>query len=118
VPRVSLSRHAPGTTTDEEWVAAGCTAAVTAGAYCISSCRAGSGAGSGGPGWIISPDGVPLATTSYDRPFASADVDLEAADQAKQTYPRNVIFDFSVHRRIPPAHPAGQAGRGDISAAS
>src|SRR2546421_6683906 len=102
VPRVSLSRHTPGTTTDEEWVAAGCTAAVTAGAYCISSCRAGSGAGSGGPGWIISPDGVPLAITSYDRPFASAGVDLETADQGKQTYPPPVIFAFSGQQRKPP----------------
>ena len=118
VPRVSLPRHMPGTTTDEAWMAAACTAAVTSGAYCISSCRAGDGAGSGGPGWIIAPDGIPLAVTSYDRPFASVEVDLEAADAAKQTYPRNLIFDFCVHRRVPPAQPAGQAGRGDTSAAS
>jgi N-carbamoylputrescine amidase len=111
VPRVTGAGRVPSTTSIEGWLAGGCAAAVTSGAYCISSSRAAGGAGSGGPGWIISPDGIPLATTSDGRPFVSMDIDLAAADEAKETYPRYMIFDVSVHRPLPPGRSAVQAGQ-------
>jgi hypothetical protein len=44
-----------------------------------------------------------LAVTSNDEPFVTADVQLAAAERAKETYPRSVIFDVSVHHTPPEA---------------
>ena len=77
----------------QKWLAGGQTAAVCAGAYCLSSNiwnPTGSKADCGGLGWIISPEGDVLAQTSEDSPFASVEVDLEFARQSKSTYPRYV----------------------------
>ena len=77
---------------NDKWLAGGRTAAVVAGAFCLSSNHAGR-AGQmelGGAGWICDPDGGILATTSADRPFLTLDLDLKKADIAKQTYPRYV----------------------------
>ena len=38
----------------------------------------------------MTPDGDILARTSEDNPIISLEIDLAAADEAKQTYPRNV----------------------------
>jgi uncharacterized protein len=43
-----------------------------------------------GGSWIVGPDGDILARTDEKNPIVSLEVDLAAADQAKQTYPRNV----------------------------
>lgn len=76
----------------DKWLAGGRTAAVMAGAYCLSSNRYGKGKGFdwGGLGWVIDPNGEVLATTNEDDPFVTIDLDLSDADQAKNTYPRNV----------------------------
>ena len=42
-------------------------------------------------GWIISPDGQILATTSCDVPFVTMDIDLDASTAARATYPRYVF---------------------------
>lgn len=42
----------------------------------------------GGSGWIVDPDGTVVAETSRAQPFATVDIDLEAAAAAKSTYPR------------------------------
>jgi N-carbamoylputrescine amidase len=61
-----------------EWLR-GCIAAATAsGAYCISSSRGTRGSSLGGPGWVISPQGQTLVTTSDDAPFASVEIDLDS----------------------------------------
>jgi N-carbamoylputrescine amidase len=74
------------------WVAGGRATAVIAGAFCVSSNRAGSSQGIdwAGTGWVIDPDGKVLALTSDDEPFVTVEVDVEAADTAKTTYPRYV----------------------------
>jgi N-carbamoylputrescine amidase len=79
--------------TVDKWMAGGRAAAVMAGAFCISSNRAGTGSGIdwGGSGWVIDPDGTVLEVTSEQQPFITLELDLSAADQAKASYPRYVI---------------------------
>ena len=78
--------------TNAKWLAGGRTAAVVSGAYCLSSNHAGQidGVELGGAGWLCDPYGVVLATTCEAEPFVTLDVDLEAAERAKSTYPRDV----------------------------
>jgi N-carbamoylputrescine amidase len=81
VSLVVCPRATPAETADK-WLAAGRVAAVRAGAYCLSSNRAGV-AGDvrfAGLGWIIHPEeGDVLATTDPDRPFVTVEIDVEAA---------------------------------------
>lgn len=77
--------------TSAKWLAGGATAAVCAGAFCISSNRAETYMG--GTGWVIDPDGEALAVTSDAQPVAIVDIDLAQAEAAKSTYPRYVITD-------------------------
>ncbi len=77
----------------QKWLAGGRTAAVCAGAYCLSSNLwnpPGATADCGGLGWIISPEGDVLAQTDDNTPFASCDIDIDFARLSKQTYPRYV----------------------------
>lgn len=76
----------------EKWLNGGIAAAVVAGAYALSSNRAGMQEGMvfGGQGWIIDPDGEVIATTSTDQPFVTAEIDLGRARVAKSTYPRYI----------------------------
>jgi N-carbamoylputrescine amidase len=79
--------------TRDKWLAAGRVAAVSAGAYCLSSNRSGTdstGLRWGGLGWIIDPDGTVLATTSERSPFATVHVDPLYAEKARDTYPRYI----------------------------
>ena len=77
---------------NEKWLAGGRTAAVVAGAFCLSSNHAGRAdhARLGGAGWICDPDGVVLAVTDADHPFITLDLDLAQAESAKSAYPRYV----------------------------
>lgn len=86
VPRATEGR------TVSKWLAGGRSAAVMAGAYCVSSNRQGlcNGVLMGGTGWIIDPDGDVLATTTDTEPFVTLDIDLGQARRAKRTYPRYV----------------------------
>ena len=77
----------------ERWVVAGRSAAMLAGAFCLSSNRAGpskAGFQFGGAGWIIGPDGDVLALTSEAEPIVTRTIDLADARAAKSTYPRYV----------------------------
>ena len=78
--------------TNAKWLAGGQTAAVVAGAFCLSSNHAGKAdsVDLGGCGWICDPDGVALATTDAHQPFVTLDLDLALAEAAKSTYPRYV----------------------------
>ncbi|MBX9912913.1 MAG: carbon-nitrogen hydrolase family protein [Pseudomonadaceae bacterium] len=76
---------------DDVWLAAGQTAAVVAGAYCLSSNQyrpEGVLPSMAGNGWVIDPDGTLLATTTAGEPFVTVEIDLEYADAAKLSYPR------------------------------
>jgi N-carbamoylputrescine amidase len=91
----------PRATTSEtrnKWLAIGTVAAVRAGAYCLSSNRVTGDGAMGGMGWIIGPDGEVLALTSRDAPFATVDIELDAAVAAKLSYPRYVLADPLPHR--------------------
>lgn len=78
----------------DKWVAGGRTAAVVSGAFCLSSNLAGTtpqGGDYAGTGWVIEPEeGGILGLTDSDQPFLTVEIDLEAADSAKRSYPRYV----------------------------
>ena len=86
------SPRATEAVTVDKWMAGGRTAAVRSGAFGLSSNRSGHSGGIdwGGGGWILGPDGDVLAVTSDETPFATIEIDLGAADDAKSTYPRYV----------------------------
>ncbi len=87
-----VPRATPRQTLDK-WLAGGRAVAVIAGAFTLSSnpiSRPTERANLGGQGWIIGPDGDVLGTTSPEQPFVTIELDLAAAEQAKQTYPRYV----------------------------
>ena len=89
---VVCPRATPKSTLDK-WLVAGQAAAVVAGAYSLSSNRVapeGNPAELGGKGWIIEPDGRVLGVTSQAQPFLTCDIDLTAANKAKDTYPRYI----------------------------
>lgn len=91
--QVILSPRATGLATIGRWLSVGVVAAVRSGAYSVSSNRVDSTGACGGTGWVISPDGLILATTTPETPFATVDVDLMASDGARATYPRYVFRD-------------------------
>ena len=86
--------RATGSASTDKWIAGGRTAAVVAGAYCLSSnfsSTDGDGMNWGGSGWIMEPeDGRLLGVTSPKQPFLTLDIDLSLAEAAKSTYPRYV----------------------------
>jgi N-carbamoylputrescine amidase len=87
VPRASMEASL------ERWRLAGRVAAISAGAYCLSSNRVGAspdGSPFGGQGWVFGPDGDVLGVTSAATPFVTVDVDLAVAEHAKTTYPRSL----------------------------
>ncbi len=79
--------------TSEKWLAGGRVAAVTSGAYCLSSNRFTSAENekeAGGLGWITDPEGEVLAATSFEEPFVTVTIDPAFAEEAKNSYPRYV----------------------------
>lgn len=89
---IAVPRATPRASLDK-WLAGGRAAAVISGAYCLSSNHFETGEealGMGGQGWVVGPDGEVLGLTTAERPFVSVEIDLEAAEQAKSTYPRYI----------------------------
>jgi len=86
-----LSPRATGSATKAKWMSAGVVAAVRSGAFSLSSNRVDPSGAFGGFGWIISPDGEVLATTSREVPFATIDIDLKVSVAARASYPRYVF---------------------------
>ena len=78
----------------DKWLAGGRTAAVSAGAFCLSSCFGGTdrhGMRWAGRGWVIEPEeGDVIGVTSRSQPFITLEVDLQVAERAKNTFPRYV----------------------------
>ena len=88
----------PRATTDQEyWVVAARMAAIASGAFVLSSNRNGPGSTGedtfGGRSLIVDPSGTLVGETSRGKPFATAEIDLGAADRAKGTYPRYLKMD-------------------------
>ncbi len=86
---IIVTPRATGDGSVDKWLAAGRVAAISSGAYSLSSNRVGDGFGGGG--WVYSPDGDLLAQTDQDNPTVTLELDLELAEQAKATYPRYAI---------------------------
>ena len=86
-----LSPRATSRTTTRKWLSAGVVAAVRSGAFCVSSNRVDPTGTCGGVGWIISPDGDILASTTPEAPFATVSIDLSASATARDSYPRYVF---------------------------
>jgi predicted amidohydrolase len=73
----------------ERWVVAARMAAISSGAFVLSSNRAQDHV-FGGRGLVVGPDGDVLASTSRQAPFATVEIDLAESAQAKKTYPRDL----------------------------
>jgi N-carbamoylputrescine amidase len=86
-----LSPRATASATNAKWLAVGVVAAVRSGAFSLSSNRVDTTGAVGGSAWIIDPAGDVLSLTSAADPFATRDVDLAQASEAKATYPRYVF---------------------------
>jgi N-carbamoylputrescine amidase len=73
------------------WPAATSMAAIVSGCFLASTNRRSADSEAfAGRSWLLSPDGEVLAETSADRPFATVEIDIEQANRAKETYPRNI----------------------------
>lgn len=86
-------RATPSTSTGT-WLAGGRAAANISGAYCLSSNFNGKNTSTidfGGTGWITEPEeGDVLGKTDENSPFLTLEIDVQAAENAKLTYPRYV----------------------------
>lgn len=88
---VIFSPRATAAATRTKWLAAGTVAAVRSGGFSVSSNRVDHTGAFGGAGWIISPSGELLATTSTESPFATVDIDLAESVRARHDYPGYVF---------------------------
>jgi N-carbamoylputrescine amidase len=80
------------------WEVASRMAAITAGAYVLTSNRVGLGIDGktefGGRAMIVDPDGHVLGETGQGKTFASSALDLQAVERARLTYPRYLEYGF------------------------
>ena len=73
------------------WPMAACLAAIMAGSFVASTNRRSyDNDAFAGRSWLVSPEGEILLETSATSPFLTTEIDLAAADRAKQSYPRNI----------------------------
>jgi N-carbamoylputrescine amidase len=86
-----LSPRATAADTTVKWLSVGVVAAVRSGAFSLSSNRVDSTGACGGVGWVIDPEGMIVATTSANAPFATVEIDLAASGAARRSYPRYVF---------------------------
>jgi len=89
--QVIFSPRATAAATGAKWLAAGTVAAVRSGGFSVSSNRVDHTGAYGGAGWIISPAGELLATTSSDSPFATVDIDLAESGRSHHHHPGYVF---------------------------
>jgi predicted amidohydrolase len=79
----------------DKWLVGGRATAMISGAFSLSSNHFSTEQDSlhlGGQGWIITPEGEVLGLTSHEQPFVTAEIELNAAEVAKSTYPRYVLL--------------------------
>ena len=83
----------------QRWQIAAQMAAISSGAYVLTSNRTGQSVDNsvtfGGRAMIVDPDGTIMTETGRDKPFASASIDLDASQAAQHTYPR--YLDYGDH---------------------
>ena len=91
--QVILSPRATAAETRAKWLAVGVVSAVRSGAFSVSSNRVDPTGACGGMGWIISPAGEVVASTSPEAPYATVDIDLAASAAARSGYPCSVFAD-------------------------
>lgn len=89
--QVILSPRATAAATTARWLSVGVVAAVRSGAFSLSSNRVDPTGACGGVGWVISPTGEVLASTTSDVPFVTVDIDLAASAAARMSYPCYVL---------------------------
>ena len=85
--QVILSPRATARATAAKWLAMGVVAAARSGAFSVSSNRVDPTGTYGGGGWIISPEGQVLASTTPEVPFATVEIDLTASTAAREGHP-------------------------------
>jgi N-carbamoylputrescine amidase len=95
-----LSPRATSLDTTAKWLAVGIVAAVRSGAFSLSSNRVDTTGAGGGSGWIIDPAGDVLSVTSAAEPFATREIDLAKAAEAKDSYPRYVFSGSLPYRSL------------------
>src|SRR5258705_10544069 len=79
----------------DKWLVAGRGMAMISGAFCLSSNHISTEPDLvhlGGQGWIIAPNGEVLGLTWHEQPFVTAEMELIAAEHAKLSYRRYVLF--------------------------
>jgi len=73
------------------WQMGACMAAVMSGCFVASTNRRSyDNAAFAGRSWLVSPEGEILGETSADVPYLTVEIDLEEANRAKSSYPRNL----------------------------
>ena len=80
----------------DEWLTGGRTLAMISGCFVLSSnlgAPHSPRADLGGQGFAVEPDGSVMAVTDDKVPFATIEIDLSVAREAKSTYPRYVQGD-------------------------
>ena len=93
---IILSPRATAAATTAKWLSVGVVAAARSGAFSVSSNRVDAKGNCGGVGWVISPEGGILASTSAETPFVTLEIELAASLAARAAHPCNV---FSGQRR-------------------
>jgi N-carbamoylputrescine amidase len=74
-----------------KWRVASEMSAITSGCYVLScNRRSYEKPGFAGGSWLLSPEADFVAETSADEPFVTAEIDLDVAERAKATYPRDL----------------------------
>lgn len=88
---ILLVPRATGASSVKKWLNCGKIAAISSGAFCLSSNRSGEGNKNfqwGGTGWVIRPkDGKILRQTNRKEPFRTVEIDLDLVKKAKKSYP-------------------------------
>jgi predicted amidohydrolase len=78
---------------------AACMAAIVSGCFVASTNRRSyDSAAFAGRSWLVSPEGEILGETSADIPYLTVEIDLEEANRAKDTYPRNLAAIAELER--------------------
>jgi N-carbamoylputrescine amidase len=97
---IIFSPRASAAATTVKWLSAGVVAAALSGAFSVSSNRVDPAGACGGVGWITSPEGKILASTTVKAPFATVDIDLAVSARARVAHPCNIFnrVELSVER--------------------
>lgn len=91
---IVVNPRATARNSGDKWLVGGRATSIVSGAYSLSSIRVTTGDKGptmGGTAWIIAPSGEVMGQTSKEQPFLTMEIDLEQAERAKKSYPRDVV---------------------------